>query len=393
MRPRTVALCLVIIVAAIAASATYVRSYTRAAAVFVHMAQLAGPVADALEWERVPVTVEMVTVPSRHGPLRSRLFVPSRIRRAVTLVAGVNMLGIDEPRLYGLAYEVASVGIAVLTPETPDLARFAITPRTTDMIEDSALWLSGQPRLARNGRIGMMGISFSGALSTVAAGRPRLRDRVDYVFSFGGYASFPRVLRFLCTGKEAALDPAGPSGAPAEVYRRPHDYGVAIILLDTAERIVPADQAETLRAAILKFLAAATYDLIDRRLAARTFEEATAMAEAMPEPARTLMRQVNERDVEQLGALLEPVIRSEGQDPALSPEKSTAPACPVFLLHGTDDAVIPAIESLRLAHYLQGKTRVRTLLSSVITHAEMDQQHGYGEIWRLVDFFAALIRA
>ena len=398
MRPRSVAACLVVVVAALAVSATWLRSYTRAAAMFVRTAQMGGQAADALEWEREAVTVHMVTVPSRHGPLRARLFVPSRIRRAVTLTAGVNMLGIDEPRLYGLAYEIASVGIAVLTPETPDLARFLITPRTTDMIEDSAVWLSGQPRLARDGRIGMMGISFSGGLATVAAGRPRLRGRVDYVFSFGGYGSFPRVLRFLCTGKEPALRPDGPAAgtaaaAPAEVYLRPHDYGVAIILLGAADRVVPPGQAEPLRAAIRTFLAAATYDLIDKRLAGRTFDEADRQAAALPEPSRTLMQQVNTRDVERLGALLEPVIRTEGQDPALSPEKSPPPICPVFLIHGTGDTVIPAIETLRLDRFLRDTTRVRTLVSSLITHAEMDQQHGYGEIWKLVDFFAALIRA
>jgi dienelactone hydrolase len=306
MRPRTVASCLVVLVAALAVSATYVRSYTRAAAVFIRIAQLSGPAAEALDWEREPVTVTMVTVPSRHGPIRARLYVPARVRRAVTLVAGVNMLGIDEPRLYGLAHEIASVGIAVLTPETPDLIRFAITPRTTDMIEDSGVWLAGQRPLARNGHIGMMGISFSGALTIVAAGRPSLRGRVDYVFSFGGYGSFPRVLRFLCTGKEPALEPDGQPGispaAPSEVYLRPHDYGAVIILLGVADRLVPAGQAEPLRTAILEYLAAAHYDLVDKRLAARTFDSAARMAEALPEPSRTLMRQVNARDVERLGA-------------------------------------------------------------------------------------------
>ena len=397
MRPRTVAACLVVLVAVVAVSATYLRSYTRAAAVFIRMAQMSGPVADALEWEREAVTVEMVTVPSRYGALRARLYVPARVRRAVTLVAGVNMLGIDEPRLYGLAYEIASVGIAVLTPETPDLMRFAITARTTDMIEDSAVWLAAQRRLARNGHIGMMGISFSGALTTVAAGRPSLRGRVDYVFSFGGYSSFPRVLRFLCTGKEPALEPEGAppaaAAAAAEVYRQPHDYGVVIILLGTADRVVPADQVEPLRSAILAYLTAGHYELIDKGLAGRTFAEAARMADALPEPSRTLMRQVNDRDVDRLGALLEPIVRADGREPALSPEGSPAPSCPVFLLHGTDDTVIPAIETLRLERYLRDKTRVRTLLSNLITHAEMDQQHGYGEIWKLVSFFAALIRA
>ena len=49
----------------------------------------------------------------------------------------------------------------------------------------------------------MMGISFSGGLSIVAAGRPSLANRVAYVFSFGGHDDLPRVLRYLCTGTAA----------------------------------------------------------------------------------------------------------------------------------------------------------------------------------------------
>ena len=37
------------------------------------------------------------------------------------------------------------------------------------MIEDAALWLSPQRDLAPDGRVGMMGISFAGGLSIIAA--------------------------------------------------------------------------------------------------------------------------------------------------------------------------------------------------------------------------------
>ncbi|MEI6668000.1 MAG: hypothetical protein WCP29_07580 [Acidobacteriota bacterium] len=396
MRLETLASVALVLVTAAAVSAPCVRSFSRAAAVFARMAHLEGRVASALEHEREEVSVEMTTVPSRHGNLRARVFIPAHIRRAVTLVAGVNMLGIEEPRLYGLAYQLASVGVAVVTPDTPDLKRFDITARTTDMIEDSALWLSRQPRLTRDGHIGMFGISFSGGLSVIAAGRPSLRPLVDVVFSFGGHGDFPRVLRFLCTGNEPALEPlaapASGSSPPEVVYRRPHDYGVVIILLDLADRLVPAEQVVPLRTAILKYLLAGHYELIDKRLAAVTFDDATALAAALPEPSRTYMRRVNERDVDTLGRLVAPLLPSLGTDPDLSPERSAAPICPVYIIHGTDDTVIPSIETLRMERYLQGRTPVRVLLSGLITHAELDRQLDLGEAWKLVDFFAALLR-
>src|SRR5262249_39929370 len=158
-----------------------------------------------------------------------------------------------EPRLVGLATELSASGIRIVTPDIPDLSQFAITPAITDAIEQSAGWLAGQPQFAPDGRVGMMGISFSGGLSVVAAGRPSRQGRVAYVFSFGGHGDLPRVLRYLCTGVEPA--PPG-SGSALEQVRlkpdatdsrgtrpqadlaqapRPHDYGVAVILLGTAD--------------------------------------------------------------------------------------------------------------------------------------------------------------
>jgi dienelactone hydrolase len=393
MRPRTLAAAGVVIVASLAIAAPFGRSYTRASALILRMAGMQGPAADALEWEREPAAASETRVPSRHGGLRARLYLPDRIRRAIVLVAGVNALGIDEPRLYGLAQELAAVGFAVLTPELPDLQRYDITPRTTDMIEDAAVWLSKQPRLARDGRVGLVGISFAGGLSIVAAGRPALRDRAAFVFSFGGHSNFQRVLRFLCSGMEPAPPAPGNGPAPSsEVYRRPHDYGVVIVLLGGADRVVPPEQVDPLRAAILTFLRASHYDLIDRRKAAAAFAEARELGDALPEPARTFMRQVNERDVERLGRALLPFIEQAPHSPALSPDQSPPPACPVYILHGADDNVVPAVESQWLGRHLEGRTRVRVLLSRIITHAELNSRQDRREIWELVDFFASLLR-
>jgi hypothetical protein len=64
----------------------------------------------------------------------------------------------------------------------------------------------------------------------------------------------------------------------------------------------------------------------------------------------------------------------------------------VYVLHGTEDNVVPAVESLWLGRFLEGRTDTRTLLSHVITHAELNSQQDWREIWELVDFFASLLR-
>jgi dienelactone hydrolase len=357
-------------------------SYLRAAAFVVRAAGMQGIARRAAGIEANAFDEQALTVPWRGGTLRARLYTPrGRSVRAVLLVPGVHAAGVDEPRLVGFARDLASMGHTVLTAELEDLTRYRITPRTTDMIEDAASWLSRQQALAPDGHIGMMGISFAGGLSIVAAGRPSIRDRVSFVLSFGGHGDLPRTLQYLCTGIQ-------PDGS----HRPPHDYGVAIVLLGVAERVVPVEQVQPLGDAILAFLDGSRYEGIDHERAKKDFEHARALADALPEPARTLMGYVNARDVVHLGPILAPHAAALGGDPALSPALASPPAAPIYLLHGADDNVIPAIESVLLADSLRAHgVEVHQLATPLITHAEVDKSASVGAVWKLIAFWEGVL--
>ena len=134
--------------------------------------------------DTVAVEDRLIAIPIRNESIRARVYAPLRgSRQTVLLVSGLHAAGIDEPRLADLARKLAEADVTVVTPEIPELSRFEITPLLTDRIEDAAVWLAGQRALAPAGRIGLMGISFSGGLAVVAAGRPSLRGRLLYVLS------------------------------------------------------------------------------------------------------------------------------------------------------------------------------------------------------------------
>jgi len=358
------------------------QDHVRGAAFVIQAAGMQGAARTAAEWATEEVRESDVSVPWRGGTLRARAYIAADINGPpALLVPGVHAGGIDEPRLIQFARDVASMGRVVVAAELPDLKRYSITPRTTDMIEDAAMWLSSTSGYAPDGRVGLMGISFAGGLSVVAAGRPALKDRIAFVMSFGGHGDLPRTLRYLCTG----IQPDGGT-------RPPHDYGVAIILLGVADRVVPSDQAQPLRDAILAFLHASHVDMVDKTQGQVEFARAKSMAAALPEPARLLMAYVNERDVASLGPILAPHAEALGGDPALSADKSPAPSAPVYLLHGTDDNVIPAVESKLLADALRARgTHVSQLATPLITHAEVDRSAATRAIWDLVSFWANLL--
>jgi dienelactone hydrolase len=386
MRSRPLAAFLAVIV--VVGGGVYLASpYVRAASLFVRAANLGGRTETFANAIAQGVTVlPRHIVPTRQGEVAAQWYRPDgRVRRAALLVPGVHSMGIAEPRLTALAQDLAGSGVAVMTLALPDLMGYQITARSADVIEDAVTWMAMQPGLAPDGRVGIVGISFAGGLSIVAAGRPSVRDKVAYVVSFGGHGDLARVLKYLATGEAVQ--------APGVATHPPHDYGVAVILYAGADRVVPAEQVAALREGIGTFLLASQLTLVDMDQANATFQKARDMVTALPEPSATLLRYVNDRNVKALGPILVPHLGLEA-DPAASPELApTVPAAPVFLLHGDEDVVIPAAESVVLADYLRRKgVEVHLLLSQIITHAELDRSAAMSESWKLVSFWADVLR-
>lgn len=370
LRRRTIAFVAIPLLAAVG-GAWAADDYVRAAAFVVRAAGMQGVARTMADAHTVAVREERLVLSTRRGEVPARMYSPATVsERRILLVPGVHAAGVDEPRLDGFARNLASMGHPVLTVGPPDLARYRITPESTDVIEDAARWW-----MTGGGAIGIVGISFGGGLSIVAASRI---PEIAWVLSFGGHGDLPRTLRYLCTGIE-------PGGA----RRPPHDYGVVIILLGVAPLVVPAPQVASLRGAILRFLEASHLDMIDKPAAARVFERAKGEAAALPEPARTYMQWVNDRDVAKLGEALLPHVAALGADPALSPARSAPPRGVVYLLHGADDNVVPAVESVLLEQDLQQRGGAAVQLATpLITHAEVERSPTAAEIWQLVRFWA-----
>jgi dienelactone hydrolase len=396
MRGRRLATLLFVLIL-LASAALVARPYVHGIAFVVRAAEMDGSVRRAADLDTVAVRTRDVEIETRRGPMRGRLYEPAGShRRAAVLTSGLHASGIDEPRLVRLARQLAASRVAVVTPDIPELSRFDISPAITDAIEDAGIWLSSDGALAPDRRVGLMGISFSGGLSIVAAGRPSMRDRTAYVFSLGGHDDLPRVLRYLCTGQEqrpvAKVQLASNTGAPPPFVLPPHDYGVAVILLAIADRVVPAPQVARLREGVRQYLWASALDGgVDKSRAPAEFERVRQTLRALPEPSATLLRYVTERDVVHLGARLLPLLGSHGVDPALSVSRSPKPAAPVFLLHGIGDNVVPAVESEYLAEDLRGHAPVRLLLSGLISHAEADQPAHASDVLELAGFWGDLL--
>lgn len=366
----------------IAIAAWLVAPYVSALALLIDLSGQEVAVRRWLPVSVADVTTRDVLVPSRHGDVRARLYVPEgRSTKTVIVVPGIHTGGVDEPRLARLAHRLAGAGMTVISLPLPDLREFRITSRSTDQIEDAVLWTTGDAALAPRGTVSLVGVSFGGGLTMVAAGRPAVADRIEQVVSFGGHGDLPRVIRYLCTGvlPDGTVQPA-------------HDYGVAILLLTALPHLVPREQVAPLDGAIRAFLDASIVDDVDSDAARPLFAKARELSKPLPEPAAAIMRDVNARDTTRLGPLLFPLAEVVGGDPALSPERSPAPRAPVFLMHGSADTVIPQSETVSLAAHLQKTTslRVSWLLTPAVSHATPNSQVALRDVWALLKMWVRI---
>ena len=177
-------LVLLFLTAVVALGAYAALPYARAASLIVRAAGLGGraqalAAAQAHDFMVQPKHM----VPTRHGGVAAQFYVPDATpRRTVLVMPGFNSFGIDEPRVASLAADLAGSGFRVMAMGLPDLQRFRLTPASTDVIEDAVAWLAAQPESAApDGRVGVIGVSFTGGLSVSAAGRERVRDKIAFV--------------------------------------------------------------------------------------------------------------------------------------------------------------------------------------------------------------------
>jgi len=104
---------------------------------------------------------------------------------------------------------------------------------------------------------------------------------------------------------------------------------------------------------------------------------------------------VNDRSVAALGQAVLPHVEKLQGTAALSPEHSPAATAPVFVLHGAEDNVIPSAETPLVADYLRrsGNTRVRALLTPLVSHADLQTNFPIGDTWRLISFWKNMMDA
>jgi dienelactone hydrolase len=288
----------------------------------------------------------------------------------LVLVHGVHHLGVDEPRLQRFARALAHEGVHVITPEIPGAKDYRVAPEDITVIGESGL---ATRRLTGAKEVGVMGFSFSGGLSLMAAADPRYASSVRYVIAVGAHDSMQRVADFF--GRGRMVEPDG-----REVAFAPHEYGPLVMVYVHPEDYFPAEQAEQVRGV----------------LRAHLYGNGEAERKALAELAQPSRSKLEAWLTGKQAGLGEQIVAAEGKRVAefeqVSPHGHLAGLkARVLLLHGEGDNVIPPSETKFLAGDIPQDLLEMALVSPALSHVEL-KKPGMWEKVRLVRWMAAMFR-
>lgn len=320
------------------------------------------------------VLTEDVTIPGKNGPIRGRIYFRAGTSRGPGIVVahGVHYRGIDERRLVPFVRALCESGLTVLTPELQDLADYRITASGVDVIRDSVRYLASRRDRVADDEVALLGFSFAGGLSLVAASEPATARLVKSVTSVGGHHDLRRVLRFLI--HDEIQTPRG------LVQQKAHDYGLIVLVYGNLEHFVPAVDLPAMREGFKAWLH-------EDPKAAR----AAARARTTPEAER-LWQLLEKQQLQTLAPELDRLLEGQrGELARLSAAgRLRSLRMPVYLLHGTHDSVIPASETDAANVELAGADH-QALVSPLIEHVEVSKTATLADKLALVSFMAKLL--
>jgi pimeloyl-ACP methyl ester carboxylesterase len=318
-----------------------------------------------------PFKEEDGTAQTPHGLLRYRLYVPQDVKNpgGVLLLHGVHHLGIEDPRMWSLARALAGAGVLVMTPELQDLADYRVTAQTIDVIGDSAAVLSSR----MNKSIGVIGLSFAGGLSLLAAAKPEYAQKIGFVLAIGSHDDMGRVARFFAANVIAKPD-------SAETPFQAHEYGVLVLAYAHLEDFFSPQDVVLAREILRQTLW--ELPVAEKNGAALSPAGKTELDELLHH--RDLLRE----------ALLQEIKLHKAEMDSVSPHNTISSLhTPVYLLHGAGDTIIPASETLWLAKDLPPQSVKATLISPALVHVNMEDKITWQQQWELMDFMAQVLDA
>ncbi len=320
------------------------------------------------------------------------LYLPTdrSITGAYLISPGLHYAGPRDPRLDRFCSIIAASGFLVLAPFLPDYTSLRVAPTAISDLDRAFGALLELPELPRGARPGVFSISFGSLLALRLAATPERADQIGGLVLFGGYADWAKTIHFCLTGE---ID-GKPHGT-----RDPLNQPVVFMNLMEFMDDKPDDQAP-LFAAWREYVEA-TWGRPEMKVDGVYQAVAAKIESKLPEELREWYRVgigTAPGALERCTAALE---RSGERHAFLDPRPHMGGIrCPVHMIHGVDDDVIPYPQSQEIAAALPPQVDAQVYLTGLYGHTA---KAGAGarlrevpamakELWTMIRMLNAMLR-
>lgn len=303
-----------------------------------------------------------------HGDLYRPRGIP---QAALVLVPGVAEQGRDDPRLVGFAHALARAGFLVLVPEIANLRSLRVRPEDAHAMADAFRHLRSRPELPADRRAGIAAFSYAAGPAVLAAMRPELQGKVDFILTVGGYFDLPGALTYFTTGYVQEGDRWS--------YRPPSRYGQWVFVPGNLDRL---DDPEDRR--MLGWLA--------RNHLANGGMVPAGLERSLSRDGRAILDLLTNADPERVPSLIAALPAAMRADLAaldLANKDLSVLRSQLILVHGTDDDLIPCVQSRSLAEALPAG-QAELYLVDGLSHVDLVPEAL--DRWQLLRAIHALMR-
>jgi len=316
------------------------------------------------------------------GSVRVWAYWPQRkkLKGAYLLGPGFHFLGAPHPRMDRLARVLASVGNLVFSPFISDYMNMRIRPDSAEEFKAAFDGLLVHPRFPAGVKPGVFAISFGSWLALKLATDSRRGSRVGGMVLFGGYADWEETIEFTVSGEIRGVS----QGA--------YDIrNVAAVFRHLLEAFDVSDDVGLLLNQRWMELIRRTWEIDSMKTRKACADLAAELMVGLPEKVRPLFLQGcgvggGAKEVVQKGLeSLDFSYLNTGSDfPKIS--------CPVYLVHGYDDDVIPYSQSQKLFEMLPSHIEKDLLLTGLYGHSRSEKGGLSGKLGAVITELVVMFR-
>ena len=293
----------------------------------------------------------------------------------IVLYHGASPFAEEHPGMLSLGQSMANAGVQVHIPRLPLLKELEITNENIDWIAHHFNWIKNKDE-NKDKIVIPAGISFAGGLLLKAILHPLIAPNPPKsLFTYGTYFDFHSSIKFLITGE------INHDGNSKKII--PNNWGLIVLFHNYLKFIDPGFDSIQMR------------DVLKLRVQNKVEASEIEML-ILPETQQRLLRNIfSAKITPEIENLIEDMINvCDQRINELSPANwGNKIKIPVFIMHGTNDNMIPYTESILLSECIENS---HLFISNMYEHREISTKHGMlskvFEMLKLISFLKQFIK-